>query len=91
MELVDNVYLKFVNHLLKIKYKIKQKFNIIWFVLLTNTYFLQAHNSFNGGCKNYCKESIKPIIMNKELNNIINKNQIENYESCLSNSLCRGW
>ena len=72
------------------KSKIKQIFKLILFILLTNTHFLYAHNSLNGGCKNHCKESVKPLILNKELNNIINKDQIEDNDSCLSKSLCRG-
>ena len=72
------------------KSKIKLTFNLILFILLTNTYFLKAHDSFNGGCKNHCKESIKPLILNKELNNITIKDQIEDNDSCLSKSLCRG-
>ena len=72
------------------KSKIKQTFKLILFIFLTNTHFLQAHDSFNGGCKNHCKESIEPFILNKELNNIINKDQIEDNDSCLSKSLCRG-
>ena len=72
------------------KPKIKGNFNFILFILLTNTHFLQAHDSFNGECKNHCKESVKQFIMNKELNNISNKNQIEDNDSCLSKSLCRG-
>ena len=72
------------------KFKIKQTFNLILFILLTNTDFLQSHNSFNGGCKNQCKKPGKQLIMNKEFNNISNKNQIEDNESCLSKSLCRG-
>ena len=72
------------------KSKIKQTFKLILIIFLTNTHFLEAHDSFNGGCKNHCKESVKPLIMNKELNNIINKDQIEDNDSCLSKSLCRG-
>ena len=72
------------------KFKIKQTFNLILFILLTNTHFLQSHNSLNGGCRNYCKKPGKQLIMNKEFNNIINKNQIEDNDSCLSKSLCRG-
>ena len=72
------------------KSKIKQPFKLILFIFLTNTHFLQAHDLFNGGCKNHCKESVKPLIMNKELTNIGNKNQIEDNDSCLSKSLCRG-
>ena len=72
------------------KSKIKQTFKLILFIFLTNTHFLQAHDLFNGGCKNHCKESVKPLIMNKELTNNGNKNQIEDNDSCLSKSLCRG-
>ena len=71
------------------KSKIKQTFKLILIIFLTNTHFLEAHDSFNGGCKNHCKESVKPFI-NKELNNSSYKNQIEDDDSCLSKSLCRG-
>ena len=27
-----------------------------------NTHFLQAHDLFNGGCKNHCKKSVNPLI-----------------------------
>ena len=70
--------------------KIKQVINLIFFILITNTHFLQAHNSFNGGCKNHCKESVTPITKVKELDNINDKNQIEDNYSCLTKSLCRG-
>ena len=90
MELVDNINPCFVDNLLKMKSTIKQTFKLILFIFLTNTHFLQAHDLFNGGCKNHCKESVKPLIMNKELTNIGNKNQIEDNDSCLSKSLCRG-
>ena len=72
------------------KFKIKYFLKLILFILLTNTHFLQAHDSFNGGCKNHCKKSVKTLNMNKKLNNIFNKDQIENNDSCLSKSLCRG-
>ena len=90
MELVDKINPGLENNLLKMKSNIKQTFKLILFILLTNTYFLKAHDSFNGGCKNHCKESVKPLIMNKELNNISNKDQVEDNDSCLSKSLCRG-
>ena len=73
------------------KSKIKQPFKLILIIFLTNTHFLEAHDLFNGGCKNHCKESVKPLIMNKELNNSGYENQIEDDDSCLSKSLCRGW
>ena len=72
------------------KSKIKQIFNLIFFILITNTNFSQAHNYVNGGCKNHCKGSVKPIIIKKFFENINDKNQIEDNYSCLSKSLCRG-
>ena len=68
----------------------KQAFNLIFFILITNTHFLQAHDSFNGGCRNHCKDSFKPLTIEKFLNNISNKNQIDDNNSCLNKSLCRG-
>ena len=73
------------------KSKIEQAINLIFFILITNTQFLQAHNSLNGGCKNHCKGSVSPVTKVKELDNINNKNQIEDNYSCLTKSLCRGW
>ncbi len=67
-----------------------QVFNLIFFILITNTHFLQAHDSFNGGCRNHCKDSVKPLTIEKILNNISNKNQIDDNNSCLNKSLCRG-
>ena len=72
------------------KTKIKHAMNLIFFLLITNTQFSQAHNFLNGGCKNHCKESVTPITKVKELDNINVKNQIENNYSCLTKSLCRG-
>ncbi len=68
----------------------KKTFKLILFIFLANTHFLQAHDSFNGGCKNHCKDSSKPLTIEKNLNNITNKNQIEDNNSCLNKSLCRG-
>ena len=67
-----------------------QVFNLIFFILITNTHFLQAHDSFNGGCRNHCKDSVKQLNIEKILNNISNKNQIDDNNSCLNKSLCRG-
>ena len=72
------------------KKNIKLTFKLLFFILITNTNFLEAHDSFNGGCKNHCNDSVKPLTMEKKLNNISNKNQIEDNDSCLSKSLCRG-
>ena len=72
------------------KSKIRQAINLIFFILITNIQFLQAHNSLNGGCKNHCKKSVTPITKAKDLDNIDVKNQIEDNYSCLTKSLCRG-
>ena len=72
------------------KSKKRQAINLIFFILITNTQFSQSHNSLNGGCKDHCKESVTPITKAKDLNNINDKNQIEDDYSCLTKSLCRG-
>ena len=71
------------------KSKIKQTINLLFFILITKTQFLQAHNSLNGGCKNHCQEPLLQNILEKKLENI-NKNQIKDNYSCLKKSLCRG-
>ena len=72
------------------KSKIRQAINLIFFILMSNTQFSQAHNSLNGGCKDHCKESVTPISEAKDLYYINDKNQIEDDYSCLTKSLCRG-
>ena len=47
--------------------KIKQTINLLFFILITNTHFLQAHNFLNGGCKNHCKERIKTLTVEKKI------------------------
>ena len=44
----------------------KKTFKLILFIFLANTHFLQAHDSFNGGCKNHCKDSFKPLTIEKK-------------------------
>ena len=68
------------------KSKIRRIINLFFFILIINTKFLQAHDSFNGGCKNHCKESDNA----KNVEKINDKNQIEDKLSCLNKSLCRG-
>ena len=68
------------------KSKIRQVINLIFFILITNTQFLQAHNSFNGGCKNHCEK----LLLQNNSENINDKNEIEDNYSCLTKSLCRG-
>ena len=66
--------------------KVNKFFNLILFIILTNTFHLKAHDSFNGGCKDHCKKSIsKENTLFK-----IDKKQIEDNNSCLNKSLCRG-
>ena len=72
------------------KSKKKLFFNFIFLLLITSTNFSQAHNSFNGGCKNHCDEKVKVNIMKKKSENINKKNQFEDSYSCLRKSLCRG-
>ena len=68
----------------------KRTINLFILILITNTPFLKAHNFLNGGCKNHCEERIKTFTIENELNNNSTKNQIEDNDSCLSKSLCRG-
>ena len=72
------------------KSKIRQATYLIFFILIANIPPSQTHNSLNGGCKNHCNESVTPIIKVKELNNVNDKNQIDDNYSCLTKSLCRG-
>ena len=71
------------------KSKIGQIMNLLFFILITNTQFSQAHNSLNGGCKNHCEELFLQNLEEK-LENINNKNEIKDNYSCLTKSLCRG-
>ena len=71
------------------KSKIRQTINFFIFILISNTQFLKAHNSLNGGCTNHCEESfLQKTLENKLENN--NENQIKDNYSCLNKSLCRG-
>ena len=70
--------------------KIKRTINLYFLIFITNTHFLQAHNFLNGGCNNHCEETGKALTIENELNNNSIKNQIEDNDSCLSKSLCRG-
>ena len=72
------------------KSKIKQIFNLTFFILIMNTNFSQAHDTLNGGCNNHCEESFLQNNIEKKLENINDKNQIGDNYSCLTKSLCRG-
>ena len=75
---------------LVLKSKLRKTINLFFFILITNTQFLQAHNSVNGGCNNNCEESYLQNNFEKKLENINHKNQIKDNYSCLNKSLCRG-
>ena len=52
---------------------------------------IKAHNTNNGGCKEYCSKSInKKSNKNKFKILKINKKYIREQNSCVNKSLCRG-
>ena len=82
--------------ILKIKSYFYPIYKIIFLLLLTNISNLDAHNLFNGGCKEHCGQKVEVIINEEKLSNekkLNNKNDqmnIESKNSCLNKSLCRG-
>ena len=67
-----------------------QIYKIIFLLLLTNISNLYAHNLYNGGCQDHCGQLFKAIIHKNRLNNLNDQWDIENKNSCLNKSLCRG-
>ena len=67
-----------------------QIYKIIFLLLLTNSSSLYAHNLFNGGCKEHCGQKVKVISNKNKFKNIDDQINIENKNSCLNKSLCRG-
>ena len=67
-----------------------QIYKIIFLLLLTNFSNLYAHNLFNGGCKTHCEEKANAINNVNKLNSVNDQIDIENDNSCLNKSLCRG-
>ena len=63
---------------------------IILLLLLANISNLYAHNLFNGGCKTHCEQKGNAISNENKLNNVNYQIDIENENSCLNKSLCRG-
>ena len=63
---------------------------IILLLLLANISNLYAHNLFNGGCKTHCEKKGNAISNENKLNNVNYQIDIENENSCLNKSLCRG-
>ena len=75
-------------------FKIKPYFypinKIIFLLLLTNISNLDAHNLFNGGCKEHCGQKVKVINNKNRLKSADDQINIERENSCLNKSLCRG-
>ena len=67
----------------------RQKVNLIFFILITNTQFSLAHKALNGGCNN-CEDSFLNDNLEEKLENINKKNEFKDNYSCLNKSLCRG-
>ena len=67
-----------------------QFYKIIFLLLFMNISNLSAHNIFNGGCKEHCGQRVKVINNKNKLKNIDDQINIENKNSCLNKSLCRG-
>ena len=67
-----------------------QIYKIIFLFLLTNSFSLYAHNLFNGCCKEHCGQKVKVISNKNKLKNFDDQINIENKNSCLNKSLCRG-
>ena len=76
--------------ILKIKTNIYQIYKIIFILLLTNISNLYAHNLFNGECKEHCEQKVKEINNDNKIINFDNQINIEDKNSCLNKSLCRG-
>jgi len=76
--------------ILKMKSYFYQIYKIIFLLLLTNISNLYAHNLLNGGCKEHCVNNVKAINNKKKLNNKNGQMNIDNRNSCLNKSLCRG-
>ena len=76
--------------ILKIKSYFYQTYKIIFLLILTNISNLNAHNLFNGGCKEHCGQKVKVINNKNKLKNMDDQINIESKNSCLNKSLCRG-
>ena len=67
-----------------------QIYKIIFLLLLANISNLNAHNLFNGGCREHCEQKVRNISNKNKLKNIDDQINIESKNSCLNKSLCRG-
>ena len=76
--------------ILKSNFNFYQIYKIICLLLVTNIPNLFAHNLFNGGCKEHCKQEVKVINKENKLNNVYDQIDFEIKNSCLNKSLCKG-
>ena len=76
--------------ILKKKSNLYQIFKFIFLLLLTTFSNIHAHNLYNGGCKEHCRQNFKRINNDKKLNNVNEQINFESENSCLNKSLCRG-
>ena len=72
------------------RFKLKIMINILIMFLLIEILEINAHNTNNGACKDYCSTNINKKDNEKKTNFIKNKKLIREQNSCVSNSLCRG-
>ena len=74
---------------LKIRFNLFLIFKLTLLIISTHVSNLYAHNFLNGGCKEHC---VQKFGLNNNKNVLQNKDQIdmENENSCLNKSLCRG-
>ena len=76
--------------ILKEKSNFYQVYKILSLLIFTNISNLYANNLYNGGCQDHCGQLFEAIIHKNRFNNLDNKWNIENKNSCLKKSLCRG-
>ena len=74
----------------RIKFNLFQIFQLISILLLINISTLHAHNLLNSGCDKQCRKKIKINKNENKLNGVNDRIDIENKNSCLNKSLCRG-
>jgi len=90
LELTGIINLLILEKMILTKSNFYKFYRIIFLLFLTNISNLYAHNLFNGGCKTHCEQKGNAISNENKLNNVNYQIDIENENSCLNKSLCRG-
>ena len=91
MELTGIIYLLiFRQMILKIKSNFYQILKLISLLLLTGSSYLYAHNLLNGGCDKHCAQDVKSFDNENRLIKVNDQIDIDNKNSCLNKSLCKG-